>query len=294
MGLLILVSACSFSPSAAVPDDDGDDDDVIDAAPPITCGDLVCDPNATCAAAGPSCSCNAGYTGDGMTCADLDECATNNGGCEAQCANTPGSHECYAPASCAEIKTRFPAAVDGPFTLYLGGDAGKPWTAFCANMARTPAEYLSLTEANFSQYTSGGASPGASVRTTFTKVRFRPATLAIVIADKRFATSTGGLDHSGDTEVTSMPYGVAMDCRNAGSSAGVATLDLRGTKFTFAASSFAQGGNNAASTRNSSSGDQIVTLTGGGFCGWIAPTGTPFDPFNNNADGATLIVSYDD
>ncbi len=42
-------------------------------------------------------ACPAGYTGTGLTgCVDINECATNNGGCSAQatCTNTPGSRTC--------------------------------------------------------------------------------------------------------------------------------------------------------------------------------------------------------
>ena len=65
-----------------------------DAGP---CG--VCDPVATCAldsAGVASCTCPSGYSGDGHTCADIDECALGLGGCDANatCSNTNGSHVC--------------------------------------------------------------------------------------------------------------------------------------------------------------------------------------------------------
>jgi GON domain/Complement Clr-like EGF-like len=290
--VLILLSACSFAPKQAASDDDGDDDG-IDAPPLVTCGELECDPHATCDPVGPTCSCNAGFAGDGTTCTDVDECATANGGCEADCANTAGSFECFAPASCTEIAERHPGSVDGPFTLYLGGDPKKPWTAFCAALATAPAEYLSLTGSNFSQYTAGGASPGSNVRTTYTKVRFLPGTLAIEISDGKFATSAGNLTHSGQTAVTSMPFGVAMDCRSGGSNQGAAAIDLRGTSFALATNAFAAGGVQSATSLNVMDSSQRATLTGGGLCGWLAPTGAPINPFNNNAAGTTLSVAYD-
>ena len=47
-----------------------------------------------------TCSCNGGYTGDGVTCTDVNECVTSNGGCSANatCTNTPGSRTCACNA----------------------------------------------------------------------------------------------------------------------------------------------------------------------------------------------------
>jgi hypothetical protein len=62
------------------------------------CSDVKCDTNATCDDAGgtPKCSCNAGYSGDGKKCSDVDECAKNNGGCDvnATCVNREGGYRC--------------------------------------------------------------------------------------------------------------------------------------------------------------------------------------------------------
>ena len=59
-----------------------------------------CATEATCSntVGGFACTCKPGYAGDGKTCADINECATNNGGCsaDANCANTPGSFT-YSP-----------------------------------------------------------------------------------------------------------------------------------------------------------------------------------------------------
>ena len=50
--------------------------------------------------------CGVGYTisDDGTTCVDVDECATNNGGCDpgATCVNLPGTRECLAADSAHE------------------------------------------------------------------------------------------------------------------------------------------------------------------------------------------------
>ncbi|XP_058015474.1 signal peptide, CUB and EGF-like domain-containing protein 2 isoform X3 [Ahaetulla prasina] len=40
------------------------------------------------------CTCKPGYSGEGKTCEDMDECLVNNGGCQHACINTVGSYEC--------------------------------------------------------------------------------------------------------------------------------------------------------------------------------------------------------
>jgi hypothetical protein len=293
--LLLGMVACDFR-AQVVGDAAAPLDVSVDVPPLIRCDDLTCDPHATCTMSGAAaCKCNGGYSGDGMTCSDLNECAAANGGCAAACMNTAGSFVCYAPATCADVKAHVQAAADGDYTLYLGGNASKPWTAFCAHMATTPLEYLSLTGANYAQYTAGGASPGTDVRTTYTKVRFDPATLKIDIGDRAYATSQGMLDHSGSgTMVTSMPFAVAMDCRAANSRTGAALIDLTATAFALTgANEFAEGGNNANSSVQLMNNNQRATISGGGFCGWNAPTGSPVDPFNDNVTaGALLGVVY--
>ncbi len=62
----------------------------------------ACDANAACANTVGSftCTCSAGYTGDGKTCTDVNECLTNNGGCSANanCTNSAGSFSCACKA----------------------------------------------------------------------------------------------------------------------------------------------------------------------------------------------------
>jgi hypothetical protein len=286
--VVLWLTACGFSSRPGLMGDAGP----IDTPAPITCGTLTCDPNATCATTNVStCLCKSGFTGDGLTCTDNDECATGNGGCAAACMNTPGSFVCYVPKACADIKSHVSGAADGAYTLYLDGEAGEPWQAFCAGMSGTPHEYLSLTEMNFAQYTHGGASPGTDVKTTYMKVRFDPATHKIDISDRTFATSTGMLDHRGNgIQVTSMPYGVAMDCKGNNSKTGVAQIDLTATAFALVGmSQFAAGGTMPGSDTQLSSANQKATIKGGGDCGWNAPVGAPNDPFNDNVTNGVLL-----
>ncbi|MFP2899164.1 GON domain-containing protein [Corallococcus sp. 4LFB] len=193
------------------------------------------------------------------------------------------------PASCLDIRTAQPGAPDGYYVLYVAGDVTASWTAYCHDMAGTPAEYLALPHkepgANFSQYTAGGASPGTDVRTVYYQLRIDPTTLSVDTGDQTFAISTGELTHSPDT-VTSVPYGVAMAC---GGGQGVGRIDLRGTPFTVDAESFGVGGASASGAAVSSEDSQVVDLTGDGFCGWVGPQGS-YNPYNQQ--GGTLQLHY--
>lgn len=228
--------------------------------------------------------CSAGYTGDGFSCADVDECAVTNGGCAANCQNLDGSFACYAAASCSDAAAH---GVEDPDTLYVGGDPAKPWSVLCD----AGAEYLSLPAGatqNFAQYTAGGGATGTSVRTSYDKLRIDPQTLKVDINDQRFATSQGSLVHPVlNATVLSMPFGVAMDCGGPSSQLGVARIDLSGTPFVVT-SQFAIGGNNGAGTTTPMAGGRIVQVAGGGNCGWMAVVGTPFNPFN--LSGARLVL----
>lgn len=185
------------------------------------------------------------------------------------------------PATCAEIAAADPTASDGEYTLYVGGDPQKPWIAYCADMMLIsgPVEYLPLVHVlggyNASTYPATALSPGTDVTTSYLRVRIDPVTLAVDIGDQRFAISTGSLMHSGRTQVTSMPFGVAMACDMT--TEGHANVDLYGTEFAVATTfvGFGSPGNTSISPDS-----KLIELVGGGYCGWNAPANTPFNPFN--------------
>ncbi len=189
----------------------------------------------------------------------------------------PSDH--FVPSSCADIHNQDPRAKDGNYILYNNHII---FTVYCYDMSGTPREYITLAQtganANYSQYTAGGASPGTNVRTMFTRLRIDPATLTVDIGDLTFATSTGSLNHGG-TAVTSMPYGAAMSCVAPGNAAGVGNINLEGTPFQVGAT-FAVGGFIPAGAAVLSPDNQQVNLTGGGYCGWITPSPAAYNPFN--------------
>lgn len=181
-------------------------------------------------------------------------------------------------SSCQAIRRLIPFAQDGNYLLI---NNGRIFTVYCHNMSTAPSEYITLArtgpDANFSQYTAGGSSPGTNVRTSFARVRVNPATLTVDVGDLTFASSTGSLLHGGAETVTSMPYGVAMGCDTTPN--GVGNIDLRGTPFRVN-DAFELGGFMATGTANVSSNNQVVGLNGGGFCGWITSAPSIFNPFN--------------
>ncbi|QSQ11366.1 GON domain-containing protein [Myxococcus landrumensis] len=173
-------------------------------------------------------------------------------------------------STCAERRAADPALPDGHYTLYIGGDAKKGWTAYCADMAGTPKEYLTLqntTNANFSQYTVEESPSESTLRTRFTKVRLDPVTLLLNPSDVTFSTSTGQVTH-GQATVASMPFGAAMDCAAAGSETGIGNVDFTGLPFVVAPNQFAVNGFQASGTIRYGGGGRTVDLTGGGYCGW--------------------------
>ncbi|MBT8492271.1 MAG: hypothetical protein KJO07_04355 [Deltaproteobacteria bacterium] len=228
----------------------------------------------------------------GLDCG-LGSCSDEAGLAECDCPDGVAGDSCgVGPASCAERVAGGSAPADGIYTLYLGGDPTMPWTAYCADTGATPVTYLPLVsvgeDQNFAQYTAGGSSPGTSVRTSYTRIRIDPATLVVDIGDQRFSSSSGQLAHAGGDQVSSMPFGVAMDCSNGEN--GLANIDLVGTPFAIA-ESFCQRGSSADGSSVLSSNDQIVDLTGGGNCGWTAPSPCPYNPFNSTG-GAILELTY--
>ena len=82
------------------------------------------------------CECNAGYLDMGGSCVDIDECATDNGGCDSHvaCTNTPGGHICgKCPAGFSGLGTAADGCVD--IDECQTGEAGCSSGVECTNTA---------------------------------------------------------------------------------------------------------------------------------------------------------------
>lgn len=97
--LAVGVLSLALSACAQGGGEDGGTTPMTDAGPPAaTCATATCDPVATCDDSSGSaiCTCPDGYTGDGITCTEIDECDGGAAGCDANatCMNNAGGFEC--------------------------------------------------------------------------------------------------------------------------------------------------------------------------------------------------------
>jgi hypothetical protein len=177
------------------------------------------------------------------------------------------------PASCAEYRVANPTALsDGNYVLYQDNRPSRRYEAYCADMSTAPLTYLTLQNQGASMNVSGYDATtvgGTTVVTRWMRVRFDSVALSIIPNDFRFSTSTGSVPHESTTQV---PYGVARDCSQLSIALGVANVDLRGLAFA-AIPNWSLGGYLPFGTATASAFNQVVSISGGGACGWNAPGG---------------------
>jgi hypothetical protein len=177
------------------------------------------------------------------------------------------------PSRCSQVRVDESGGVDGEYTLYVDGDPTMPWTAWCADMAGTPAEYLSVPNdddrQNSAYETCGGVrmgwESGTPVYTRFSRVRIDPDTLSVIPDDFTFATSTGECHSFSD--LTELYWGFAASCD--GSPSGRANVDLTGTPFFVEPDAWIVDGWLAEGSATYSDDGKVVSLTGGGSCGYM-------------------------
>jgi hypothetical protein len=73
----------------------------------------------------------------------------------------------------------------------------------------------------------------------------------------------------------------------------MAMVDLTGTAFAVASDQFMTGGYSGIGSAAYSGDDQIATITGGGFCGWMGPQTALTNPLNaGDSSPLPLVVEY--
>jgi hypothetical protein len=178
---------------------------------------------------------------------------------------TPGA----LPRSCEELAKTHPKAVDGDFKLYIDGNKAKWFLAYCADLPSAPKTYLTVDpNNNWSQYTAGGRSPGATVTTRFDKIRIDPISFKVDPTDTTFAVSEGSLTDVSGAAVTEMTLGMAKSC---GGGYATANVSLMGTPF-FISNSFATAGDPGhVGYAGEWENHQVIEMWADGDCGWVAP-----------------------
>ena len=191
--------------------------------------------------------------------------SVDEGGHLAKYAADPyGPAPAFRPSSCQEIKDVVTDAKDGEYTLYIHNEPTYRWKVFCAGMASTPAEYLSVAN-GAGINTSMFARSGKQVTTAFEKLRINPESLAIDLGDTTYATSNGVATYNGTT-LTMAPYGIAMSCDGA---PATANINLRGTPFRLEGA-LPQFGTSVKQQYDFAADRQNLSVTVTGDCGWVA------------------------
>jgi hypothetical protein len=116
--------------------------------------------------------CNPGYMGSGLACADVDECATANGGCDANatCRNTVGSRTCTCnEAFTGDGLTCAPVIIDltiaastTAYNVFL--QAGAPMIPRVVRVTVNPGVVVSSTSTGVPALISGGLRAGSELR----------------------------------------------------------------------------------------------------------------------------------
>ena len=181
-------------------------------------------------------------------------------------------------ASCAAIAATHPGAPDGQYAINVGG---KTFAVYCAQMASTPAEYLTLA-ATGSGKNFGSWTGDHMLQTYFTKVRLNLATLQVKNDDYTFSTTYGGSVFGPGVYLYQYPYASAGDCLGS-SPQGAANVDLTGTPFSihdvfltdgWYPGGYVNGAYNGWGGQIAVNG-KIADLIGGGYCGGTTPNTSP-------------------
>uniref|UniRef100_A0AC34GXK5 Uncharacterized protein n=1 Tax=Panagrolaimus sp. ES5 TaxID=591445 RepID=A0AC34GXK5_9BILA len=141
----------------------------------------------------PTCQCLPGYTGNGYTCTDIDECHDDSGLCNANighgiCTNLPGTYNCtcfspysgsqcenYTPSRhCADLQIFHGISQNGTYSISIGADyfsqltdADLNWTTVFCDMESNGGGWTLMSHGNgsssktFNEYAAGFGDPSS-------------------------------------------------------------------------------------------------------------------------------------
>ena len=185
------------------------------------CGDDKNGCSHTCNSDDGACSCPTGYTlgGDGKTCEDVDECSTDNGGCDANasCANTDGSFTCTCNSGFSGDGTSCSVS-SSDLMIHIRLEGGH--SLLKSNLTDTASFYLVLSRFYPTRTsTSAPTTPTAAMRTLLAKMRLPVATRARAIRATRatvtLASTLMSVPQTMEDALTSAPILVATSSAHA-------------------------------------------------------------------------------
>ena len=203
---------------------------------------------------------------------------------------TVGNGAAYS--SCAQVAAKNPGAPDGTFTILV---AGASTQLYCKGLSGpSPQGYLVLVNTNGANY-SAWNDPRFRTKTAFTRVHLVAngdvvggatctAGACIDTTDYTFSTSTGGSQFG-----PHVPYAHAPGCGTYnGGPDGTGNVDLTGTPLAVVPNAFEVAGAwPYYGSANYSADNQIVSLTGNGWCGGEQPVDDPLLPVYPVGGGQT-------
>ena len=134
--------------------------------PPDPCLSRDCDQICTSTDGIAECSCNTGFTlfDDDVSCRDINECATNNGGCYHTCHNTEGDFYC----SC---KYGYELDYDGHACIYQHHPATGGPSSYFPSYPSGPSTYPSYPSgpSTYSSQKPAYGSPYAPIKAPYSR-----------------------------------------------------------------------------------------------------------------------------
>jgi len=113
----------------------------------------------------------------------------------------------------------------------------------------------------------------SDVVTIWTKLRIDPATLRVDTSDFQYAASTGYVSHIKTNNPDRIPWARAFGCQGTSIYDGTAVIDLSGTAWAIDGNqTWNHAGNSNGHKITFDAKRQVVSMAGGGACGWVAPS----------------------